>query len=133
MKIRLIWKILMLAAMAAGGPLRAESHQIPTNARPVKLYVHEVPITVLGQTVKVTTIDQADGVQGYSPAQSDGFHIELVNHLPVPTCIHWHGLILPHSMDGVPYLNQEPILPGDSYHYEFSLKQSGTYWMHSKA
>jgi FtsP/CotA-like multicopper oxidase with cupredoxin domain len=131
MKIELIWKILMLAAIVAVGSLRAESDQIQTDSRPVKLYVHEVPITVLGRTVKVTTIDQADGVQGYSPAQSDGFQVELVNQLPVPTSIHWHGLILPHSMDGVPYLNQDPIPPGDSYHYEFSLKQSGTYWMHS--
>jgi FtsP/CotA-like multicopper oxidase with cupredoxin domain len=131
MKIQLIWEILMLAVIAAVGSLRAESHEIQTDSRSVKLYVHEVPITVLGQTVKVTAIDQADGVEGYSPTQSDGFHVELVNQLPVPTSIHWHGLILPNSMDGVPYLNQDPIPPGDSHHYEFSLKQSGTYWMHS--
>src|SRR5580692_11952377 len=131
MKIELIWKILMVAVIAAVGSLRAESHELQTDSRPVKLYVHEVPITVLGQTVKVTTIDQADGVQGYSPAQSDGFHVELVNQLPVPTSIHWHGLILPNLMDGVPYLTQEPIPPGGSYKYDFSLTQSGTYWMHS--
>src|ERR1700677_409991 len=131
MKIHLIWKILMLATIVVVGSLRAESDQIQTGPGTVKLYVHEVPITVLGRTAKVTTIDQADGVQGYSPNQADGFHVELVNQLPVPTSIHWHGLILPHSMDGVPYLNQNPIPPGDSYHYEFSLKQSGTYWMHS--
>jgi FtsP/CotA-like multicopper oxidase with cupredoxin domain len=131
MKIELIRKIVMLAAIAAVGLLRAESSEVKTEAKPVKLFVREVPITVLGRTVKVTTIDQSDGVQGCGPAQSDGFHVELFNQLPVPTSIHWHGLILPNLMDGVPYLNQEPIPPGGSYKYDFSLRQSGTYWMHS--
>jgi FtsP/CotA-like multicopper oxidase with cupredoxin domain len=131
MKIELIWKVVMLAAIAAVGSLRAESNEIKSESKPVKLFVREVPITVLGRTVKVTTIDQSDGVQGYSPEKSDGFHVELVNQLPVPTSIHWHGLILPNLMDGVPYLTQEPIPPGGSYKYDFSLTQSGTYWMHS--
>jgi hypothetical protein len=90
-----------------------------------------VPISVLGKTVKVVTIDQSDGMQGFSPDQSGGFHVELVNQLPVPTSIHWHGLVLPNLMDGVPYVTQEPIPPGGSYKYDFPLKQSGTYWMHS--
>jgi FtsP/CotA-like multicopper oxidase with cupredoxin domain len=131
MKFKLIWKVLMLAAIAAVGSLRAESNEIKTESKPVKLFVREVPITVLGKTVKVTTIDQSDGVQGYSPEKSDGFHLEVVNQLPVPTSIHWHGLILPNLMDGVPYLTQEPIPPGGTYKYDFPLKQGGTYWMHS--
>jgi FtsP/CotA-like multicopper oxidase with cupredoxin domain len=131
MKIELIRKIVILAALAAVGLLRAESNEIKTESKSVKLFVREVPITVLGRTVKVTTVDQSDGAQGYSPAESDGFHVELVNQLPVPTSIHWHGLILPNLMDGVPYLTQDPIPPGGSDKYDFSLKQSGTYWMHS--
>lgn len=131
MKIELIWKVVMLAAIVAVGSLRAESNEIKSESKPVQLFVREVPITVLGRTVKVTTIDQSDGVQGYSPEKSDGFHVELVNQLPVPTSIHWHGLILPNVMDGVPYLTQEPIPPGGSYKYDFPLTQSGTYWMHS--
>jgi FtsP/CotA-like multicopper oxidase with cupredoxin domain len=131
MKFELIWGVAVLAAIAAVGSLRADSNEIKSDPKTVKLFVREVPITVLGRTVKVTTIDQSDGVQGYSPEMSDGFHVELVNQLPVPTSIHWHGLVLPNLMDGVPYLTQEPIPPGGSYKYDFSLKQSGTYWMHS--
>jgi FtsP/CotA-like multicopper oxidase with cupredoxin domain len=131
MKIELFWKVVMLAAIAAVGSLRAESNEIKSESKTVKLFVREVPITVLGRTMKVTTIDQSDGVQGYSPEKSVGFHVELVNQLPVPTSIHWHGLVLPNLMDGVPYLTQEPIPPGGSYKYDFSLKQTGTYWMHS--
>jgi FtsP/CotA-like multicopper oxidase with cupredoxin domain len=81
--------------------------------------------------VTVIAIEQADGTQGYSPEQSDGFHVEVVNQLKVPTSIHWHGLVLPNLMDGVPYVTQPPIPPGGSFRYDFPLKQSGTYWTHS--
>jgi FtsP/CotA-like multicopper oxidase with cupredoxin domain len=131
MKFISVWKVVMLAAIAAIGSLRGDSTENNNGSKDVKLFVREVPITVLRRTVKVTTIDQSDGTQGFSPEQSDGFHLELVNQLPVPTSIHWHGLILPDSMDGVPYVAQEPIPPGGSYRYDFPLKQSGTYWMHS--
>ena len=131
MKFKLIWKVVTVAAIATIGLLGASANEIKSEPKTVKLFVREVPITVLGRTVKVTTIDQSEGVQGYSPEKSDGFHVELVNQLPVPTSIHWHGLILPNLMDGVPYLTQEPLPPGGSYKYDFSLKQSGTYWMHS--
>jgi len=68
---------------------------------------------------------------GYSPEKNDGFHVEVVNQLKVPTSIHWHGSILPNLMDGVPFVTQNPIAPGKSFSYDFPLKQSGTYWMHS--
>ncbi len=91
----------------------------------------EVPLKVLGKEVSVIAIEQEDGTQGYSPEQSEGFHVEVVNQLTVPTSIHWHGLVLPNLMDGVPFVTQNPIPPGGSFRYDFPLKQSGTYWMHS--
>jgi CopA family copper-resistance protein len=48
-----------------------------------------------------------------------------------PTSIHWHGILLPANMDGVPGLSFNGIGPGETYHYHFQLKQSGTYWYHS--
>ena len=98
---------------------------------PVRLFVKEVPLKVLGKEVSVITIEQEDGTQGYSPEKAEGFHVEVVNRLAVPTTIHWHGLVLPNLMDGVPFVTQNPILPGESFRYDFPLKQSGTYWMHS--
>jgi len=100
-------------------------------SEPVRLFVKEVPLKILGKEVTVIAIEQVDGTQGYSPEQSDGFHVEVVNQLRVPTSIHWHGLILPNLMDGVPFVTQNPIAPGESFRYDFPLKQSGTYWMHS--
>src|SRR6476646_9073304 len=97
----------------------------------VRLFVKEVPLKVLGKEVTVIAIEQADGTHGYSPEKNDGFHVEVVNQLKVPTSIHWHGLILPNLMDGVPFVTQHPIPPGKSFRYDFPLKRSGTYWMHS--
>jgi FtsP/CotA-like multicopper oxidase with cupredoxin domain len=102
-----------------------------TDPDPVRLLVKEVPLKVLGQEVRVIAIAQEDGTHGYSPEQSEGFHVEVVNQLPVPTSIHWHGLVLPNRMDGVPFVTQDPIPPGGSFRYDFPLQQSGTYWMHS--
>src|SRR5215475_9334828 len=100
-------------------------------SEPVRLFVKEVPLKVLGKTVTVIAIKQADGTEGYSPEKDGGFHVEVVNQLKVPTSLHWHGLILPNLMDGVPFVTQNPIPPGKSFRYDFPLKQTGTYWMHS--
>jgi FtsP/CotA-like multicopper oxidase with cupredoxin domain len=53
------------------------------------------------------------------------------NELPEATTVHWHGLILPNEMDGPAEITQEPIEPGDSYTYEFTIEQQGTYFYHS--
>jgi len=54
-----------------------------------------------------------------------------MNRLPVRTSIHWHGLILPANMDGVPGLSFGGINAGESFSYQFRIQQSGTYWYHS--
>jgi FtsP/CotA-like multicopper oxidase with cupredoxin domain len=98
---------------------------------PVRLYVRSVPITIFGKAGEVIAIEQENGAMGLHLQESDGFNVEVVNQLKEPTSIHWHGLILPALMDGVPFVSQDPIPPGETYHYQFPLKQSGTYWLHS--
>ena len=51
----------------------------------VRLFVKELPLKVLGKEVTVIAIEQADGTHGYSPEKNDGFHVEVVNQLKVPT------------------------------------------------
>src|SRR6267378_6474265 len=131
MKSNNAWKTSLLVAILTIGVSRAAPTESTTEPKTVKLFARETPITVLGRTVKVAALIQANGEQGYSPEQAKGFHIDVVNQLPVPTSIHWHGLILPNLMDGVPFVTQDPISPGGSRRYDFSLKQSGSYWMHS--
>lgn len=61
----------------------------------------------------------------------DTARIEVTNKMDVETSVHWHGLLLPNFQDGVPYLTTPPILPGETFIYEFPLLHSGTYWYHS--
>ncbi|MGI8742295.1 MAG: DUF4396 domain-containing protein [Bryobacteraceae bacterium] len=64
--------------------------------------------------------------------QGDRVRINVRNHLPESTTVHWHGLILPNIMDGPAHITQEPIASGGGlYRYEFTAVQSGTYLYHS--
>ncbi|HEY7116501.1 MAG TPA: copper oxidase [Tepidisphaeraceae bacterium] len=77
------------------------------------------------------------GYNGRSPGptlelvEGDRVRVYVTNRLPEATTIHWHGIILPAGMDGVSGLNQPPIPPGETYKYEFTLKQHGTFMYHS--
>jgi Multicopper oxidase len=101
--------------------LGAEAGQKP----PIRLFVREVPLKILGQEVKVMAIEQENGARGFDPQTSQGFDVEVVNELKEPTCIHWHGILLPALMDGVPYVSQDPIPPNGTMAYKFPLKQCG--------
>ena len=57
--------------------------------------------------------------------------LRVTNRLRVPTSIHWHGILLPFDMDGVPGISFQGIAPGETFVYHFPVKQSGTYWYHS--
>lgn len=57
--------------------------------------------------------------------------IRVTNRLKEPTSIHWHGVIVPANMDGVPGISFDGIAPGETFTYRFTVKQSGTYWYHS--
>ena len=60
----------------------------------------------------------------------DRIRIVLHNELDVPTAIHSHGLVLPAAMDGVPGLTQDPVMPGESFTYEYRLRNSGSHMYH---
>ncbi|MCI0506508.1 MAG: multicopper oxidase domain-containing protein, partial [Gammaproteobacteria bacterium] len=57
--------------------------------------------------------------------------IRVTNRLNEPTSIHWHGIILPYQMDGVPGISFPGIAPGETFTYQFKVQQSGSYWYHS--
>ncbi|WP_434379954.1 multicopper oxidase family protein [Melittangium boletus] len=63
--------------------------------------------------------------------EGDRVRFYVTNRLPAPTTVHWHGLLLPNGMDGVGGLNQRAIAPGETFQYEFTLRQSGTLMYHS--
>ena len=63
--------------------------------------------------------------------KGDILKVNFTNNLDEPTSIHWHGIKNLNEMDGVPYLTQDPIQPGETFEYEFPLNHSGTYWYHA--
>jgi len=63
--------------------------------------------------------------------QGDRVRVIFENRLPEATSIHWHGLEVPIEQDGVPWISQKPIAPGEKYTYEFTVHQEGTFFYHS--
>ena len=63
----------------------------------------------------------------------EGDHVRLIveNRLPEPYTMHWHGLEVPVHMDGAPGISQDPIPPGGTFTYEFTVRQNGTFFYHS--
>jgi hypothetical protein len=76
------------------------------------------------------------GYNGQTPGptieavEGDRVRIYVENRLPEPTTVHWHGVLLPNGMDGVAGLNQPPIAPGETFKYEFVVRQHGTHMYH---
>jgi FtsP/CotA-like multicopper oxidase with cupredoxin domain len=76
------------------------------------------------------------GFNGQIPAptircrQGQEVTIRFTNKLSEPTTIHWHGLRIPIEMDGVPFLSQPPIMPGETFEYCFTPPDAGTFWYH---
>ncbi len=81
-------------------------------------------------------IVDAWGYNGQTPGptieavEGDRVRFFVTNHLPERTSVHWHGVLLPNGMDGVAGLNQPHIAPGETYVYEFTLRQHGTLMYH---
>ena len=63
--------------------------------------------------------------------QGDRVRIIVENGLPESTSLHWHGLEVPIEQDGVPWISQKPIAPGETYTYEFTVHQEGTFFYHA--
>ncbi len=130
--------------LAAGGALAAFGWpRFGAAAAPVltgtdfDLTIGESPVNFTGRT----RIGVA--VNGSVPAPTLRWHegttveLRVSNRLPPnsihgrQTSIHWHGILLPANMDGVPGMSFDGIGPGETYRYRFDLRQSGTYWYHS--
>jgi FtsP/CotA-like multicopper oxidase with cupredoxin domain len=95
------------------------------------LEIGALAVNFTGQPGMATTVN------GRLPApllrwrEGDTVTLRVSNRLSAPSSIHWHGIILPADMDGVPGLSFDGIGPGETYVYRFKVNQSGTYWYHS--
>ncbi len=136
-----------LRTSALIGSGAALSHLLPSWAQTVAPGIPPMLTALTGNEIKLT-IDHASitigGREGHAVAingtvpgpllrfrEGQAVRISVTNRLAEDTSIHWHGLLVPFQMDGVPGVAFPGIKPGETFTYEFPLIQSGTYWYHS--
>jgi CopA family copper-resistance protein len=105
---------------------------------PSMLRGNQFDLNIGYQPVNFTGKDRmATAVNGSVPApilrwrEGERVTLRVKNNLAKDSSLHWHGLILPAEMDGVPGLSFDGIKPGETFEYQFDVNQSGTYWYHS--
>jgi CopA family copper-resistance protein len=115
---------------------RSIAHGVPANmptlsGNEIKLVIGHTPIKVDGKTSHAVTINGTVPGPLLRLKEGQRVKISVTNKLNEDTSIHWHGLLVPPEMDGVPGVSFPGIRPGETFVYEFPVVQSGTYWYHS--
>ncbi len=128
------------ALAAAGMPALSRAERNRLRVGPQVLQGNRFHLTYSPTPVNFTGKDRiATAINGSVPApilrwrEGDTVTIDVTNNLAEDASIHWHGLILPSAMDGVPHVSDGfgGIKPGETFRYRFPIVQSGTYWYHS--
>jgi CopA family copper-resistance protein len=121
-----------LARAAAGGPAVTSTGSAPVlSGTDIQLEIAQSLVDFTGTPRLATTINGSIPAPTLRLREGDTVTIRVTNRLPETTSIHWHGIILPYRMDGVPGISFTGIAPGETFTYRFRLEQSGTYWYHS--
>lgn len=95
------------------------------------LYIGELPVNITGAARTAMAINGSVPGPILRWREGDTVTLRVRNRLKQDTSIHWHGIILPANMDGVPGLSFHGIAPDGMYEYKFKVHQNGTYWYHS--
>jgi FtsP/CotA-like multicopper oxidase with cupredoxin domain len=117
-------------ARAAGSS--GQGHVPPAlSGQDIQLTIGHTPVTVDGVAAHAVTINGT--VPGPLIRLKEGQRVRLsvTNTLDEETSIHWHGLLAPFQMDGVPGVSFPGIKPGETFVYDFPVKQAGAYWRQS--
>jgi CopA family copper-resistance protein len=115
---------LQAAAAASDSPLVLAGNE-------AALAIGERSVSFTGKPRVATVVNGSLPAPTLRWREGDIVTVRVRNELAEPTSIHWHGLVLPADMDGVPGLSFHGIAPGETFTYRFPLRQSGTYWYHS--
>ena len=113
------------------GRAAAVEAQKTLTANQLDLTIGAVPINITGRARTATAVNGSVPAPILRFREGEMATINVTNRLNEPTSIHWHGVRLPNSMDGVPGLTFKGIMPGETFTYRFPIVQSGTYWYHS--
>ena len=95
------------------------------------LVLAETPVNFTGRPRMATTINGSIPGPTLRWREGDTVTIRVTNRMAHTTSIHWHGMLVPYQMDGVPGLSFTGIAPGKTFVYRFQVRQSGTFWYHS--
>jgi CopA family copper-resistance protein len=121
---------LRLPAFAADGDARTGPQVL--RGTEFDLAIGTSPVNFTGRTRPAITVNGSLPAPILRWRQGDTVTLRVANRLPdAMTSLHWHGILLPANMDGVPGLSFNGIHPGETFQYRFTLRQSGTYWYHS--
>jgi len=128
----------IVSATAGLGSVSRPAWSDGTNGKTNLLQGNVFHLDIAPTLLNITGIPRvATAVNGRVPAptlcwrEGDTVTLHVTNRLPTVSSIHWHGILLPTEMDGVPGLSFNGIAPGETFVYRFPVKQSGTYWYHS--
>lgn len=89
------------------------------------------PVDFTGASRIATTVNGSVPAPTLRWKEGQTVTLRVTNKLREEASIHWHGILLPYQMDGVPGLSYKGIAPGETFTYQFKVQQSGTYWYHS--
>jgi len=119
-------------ALGAGGLLPLSAAWAKPKLREYKFTaaINEINLGV-GNSFKAWTFNGAVPGPAIRATEGETIRVTLLNRLPEPTTIHWHGLPVPNAMDGVPGVTQKGVAPGASFVYEFPARPAGTFIYHS--
>ncbi len=120
-----------MPAWARNGSPGLRSEATTLEGPNVQLSVGHSPFTVGGRTGHAITVNGTLPAPLIRLREGQRVRLSVTNTLDEDTSIHWHGLLLPFHMDGVPGVSFPGIRPGETFHYEFPIIQTGTFWYHS--
>ena len=109
----------------------ARTSQATLTGTQFDLRIGETPVNFTGASRTAITVNGSIPAPLVRWREGDTVTMRVANTLREDTSIHWHGMILPANMDGVPGLSFHGIHPGETYTYQFTVRQGGTYWYHS--
>jgi CopA family copper-resistance protein len=97
----------------------------------IDLHIETKKLRVGGKPGKAIAINGAIPGPVIRMKEGEEALIRVHNHMDESTSIHWHGMLVPYNMDGVPGISFEGIAPGETFVYHYPVRQNGTYWYHS--
>ncbi|HJR73611.1 MAG TPA: copper resistance system multicopper oxidase [Luteimonas sp.] len=122
----------LLAAWPRNGRAQAPAAAVPElRGTRFELSIGTSPVNLTGRRTWAKTVNGTLPAPTLRWREGDTVELRVANRLDEDTSLHWHGILLPANMDGVPGLSFHGIRPGESYLYRFQLRQAGTYWYHA--